>query len=181
MNLTIENWFTLISLIFVVLGGGFALYQYYKNACLKRAEYLESILKSLRQNARDALYLIECEEYQQIFENYQEWFTKDFFGGSKTEKKVDNLLDNLSYIIYLLQANILSQKEATVLNFELNRVCLSYQIQAYLWNIYHFSKTKRFPCTYLILIDYGIKNNLIQKDFEDKNCSRFIEKKYLPF
>ncbi|MDR0958698.1 MAG: hypothetical protein LBM16_05750 [Clostridiales bacterium] len=121
---TVDTWLsfisvilTVISLVSIAVGGLFALLQYKTNSRLKRAEHLGAILKDIRENSQsfDAMYLIEREEYKSILSDYQEWFTKDFFGGSETERIIDKLLYDLSYITYMLNAKLLTSEEIEVL------------------------------------------------------------------
>ena len=93
--------------------------------------------------------------------------------------RIDKLLSYLSYICYLKQENNISDKEFRILQYEINRTCTSPSIQGYLWNLYHFSRKQGTDCSFQYLIDYGIKNNIIEKSFLDPKC--FLYEKTLNF
>ena len=94
-------------------------------------------------------------------------------GYDDFEHKIDELLSYLSYICYLKKERNISKKEFRILQYEINRTCTSPCIQAYLWNLYHFSQKQGSECSFQYLIDYGIKNKLIDKSFLKPDCKLY--------
>jgi hypothetical protein len=73
----------------------------------------------------------------------------------------------------------ISYNEFSVMKYEINRVCISPSVQAYLWNLYHFSKRMKTDCSFAHIIDYGIKEKIIKNEFKINNIDMY--RKYLNF
>ncbi|MCL2518661.1 MAG: hypothetical protein FWF15_08870 [Oscillospiraceae bacterium] len=165
--MTIDKNLIIISLVTVIVGGFFALYQWNFSNKLKRAEYINQIIEKLRFDKEMAQTMYKID-YGIPFYN------KDFHNGnSELEFAIDKLLSYLSYICYLKRTRNISIKEFNVLHYEIIRVCSSFEIQAYLWNLYHFSKKCNTKCSFEYLTSYGIDNNIFPKDFTDINNSMY--------
>jgi hypothetical protein len=158
ISFIVDNWQTLISLLFAIIGGSFALYQWTKSIKTKRAELLNQILEKLRfdKDLVDIIYVIDYN---------QEWYNISFH-NSGTEKIIDKLFSYLNYICYLEKTNNLTGREFKIFQYEIHRVCISESIKWYLWNLYHFSKKNNSVCPVHFLIDYAIKNKIFIKDFK---------------
>lgn len=167
-----ENWFSLLSVLGLGIGGIFALMQWYSGSKLKRAEFINQIIDKLRFNEDvvKAMYLVDYN---------QDWYDEDFHGGSAKEMDVDRLLSYLSYICYLIKSRHITKEESSILEYELRRACESHSVQAYHFNLYHFSQRRKSTCSFQYLIDFGLRNGIIEKDFMNKNSSKFP--KYLNF
>ena len=155
-NWTIDNYLTVLSIIFILVGGIFAYSQWQISNKIRRAEFIDQIIQKLRfdEEMVSAMYTIEY--------NYN-WYNQDFHNSGELEYTIDKLLSYLSYICYLFHLRNISKKEILVLRYELNRTCSSPLVQHYLWNLYHFAKKTNSFCTFQYLIDYGIQNRLIDK------------------
>jgi len=166
MKWIVENIIALITLILAIIGGGFAFVQWKKSLNLQRANFIEQIIKKLRfdKDMIEALYMVDYD---------QDWYDKNFHGGSEKESLIDKLLSYLTYICYLLETNNISKEESKILLYELNRTCNCWSIRAYLWNIWCFSKEQKTICTFQYLIDYGLKHQLLDKDNFTENCDKY--------
>jgi len=160
-DFTIDNWLTLISLLFVVAGGFFALYQWRKNIKVRRAEFITQILEKLRFDKElvEIMYMVEYGN--------KEWYNKDFHKNKELESSIDKLFSYLDYISYLKSNNNISKKEFKIFQYKINRTCVSISTKKYLWTLYHWSKKNNADCSFQFLIDYGIKNKLFPKDFKE--------------
>lgn len=171
---TVDNWLSLISLFLVVLGGLFAWKQWNAGTSIKRAEFINQIIEKLRfdNEMADAMHLIEYDP---------NWYNEDFHDNpdSQLESSIDKLLSYLSYICYLKSTRNISKTEFEILRYEMNRVCVSPSVQAYLWNLHHFSKRNNTGCSFQYLIEYGIKNKIIKPEFKKADPGLFP--KYLNF
>lgn len=162
-----NNWFSVISIIATVVGGILALMQWQKSIKLRRSEFINQIIEKLRfdKTMVKAMYLVD---YNQV------WYNEDFHGGSDNEYIVDRLLSYLSYICYLLNTRNITAKESSILEYELRRACESWSVQAYLFNIYHFSKKRNSSCTFQYLIDFGLKHKIInEEEFKYKDSTKY--------
>jgi len=155
---TIDNWLTLISLLFVVIGATFALYQWKKNLKIKRAEFINQILEKLRFDK-------ELAEIMYIIDYNQTWYNIEFH-NSELESSIDKLFSYLDYICYLKDTKNITETEFKIFQYEIHRVCISVSTKLYLWNLYHFSKKNKTTCSFQYLIDYGIISKLLPKDFK---------------
>ena len=159
-NFTIENWLTIISLIFVLIGGGFALLQFYSNVKIKRAKFINKILEKIRfdKDIVETMYIITYNE--------KEWYNDDFHNNKQLEESVDKFFAYLDYICYLKLTRILFKQDFKIFKYIINRVCLCYSTQTYLWNLYNFSKKHNSECSFQNLVNYGINNKFFPKDFK---------------
>lgn len=166
INLTVENWLTIISLLFIAISGCFIYFQWRKSLKTKRAEFINQIIEKLRFDEKMAkiMYIVD---YNQNWYNYS-------FHGSNIEFDIDKLFSYINYICYLKFSDNISDDEFNILKYEVNRICISKSSQCYLWNLYHFAIKNQSTCSFPDLIDYGIKNNLLHKDFKT-NTSLFTK------
>ena len=173
-NWTIDNFLSLISIILIIVGGFFALKKWNLELKTKRAEFLEQINLNIRSDDKlaEITYLIEYDF---------SWYNENFH-GNKTglEFSVDRFLAYFDYICYLKKLGNFTKKEMMIFQYRIIRIFNSPCVRNYLWNIYHFSKKSKTCCSFTNLINYGIKNRLIDKfEFEDSNNGQYI--KYLNF
>lgn len=173
-NWTLENVIEFISIVLVAVGGIFALFQWFSTNRIKRTEFINQIIEKLRfdQKMVDTMYMIEYDH---------SWYGDSFHDGTNgNEERIDRFLSYLSYICYIKEIGVIHKKEFAILEYELRRTCSSPSVCAYLWNLYHFAKKQNTKCTYQYLIDFGIKNKLIdKKSFMD--TTTHIYPKYLNF
>lgn len=92
---------SVMSLLFVVVGGIFALIQWNKTQSIRRSEYIHSLIEKLRSDNRinHIFYKIDSEE---------EWSFKDSFSDNDFEIDFDKALSYYSYICYLRKKKILN-------------------------------------------------------------------------
>lgn len=158
----INNWsvaetLSLFSIIIAIIGGIFAYKQWKYANKTKRADFINQIINKLRYSDEmiDIWYRIEYNS---------KWYDENFHNNKEFECKMDKFLSFLSYICYLYELKHITNKEFSILQYEINRTCKSSEIQNYLWNLYHFSAFQKYDCSFQYLIDYGIKNELINKN-----------------
>ena len=158
VNPNIENWLSIISLIFAATGGVFIFLQWKKSIKNRRAEFIYQILEKLRfdNNLSTTMYTIEYN---------LNWYDGNFH-NSDLEKSVDILFSYLDYVCYLKTTGNISKTEYNIFQYEIHRVCNSLSSNKYLWNLFHFAKKNNSTCTFQYLIDYGIECELMSKDFK---------------
>ena len=154
---------SLISIIVVILGGVFGYYQWHKSIQLKRAGYINELTEKIRtdKDIKKTIYILEYDE---------KWYSKKFHESGKKELKMDKTLSCFSYICYLKEQNIISDKEFDFFRYELKMILINEQMQDYLYNLYHYSQNQNVPCTFQYLINYGIESKVLDDDFCDKNA-----------
>lgn len=111
-EIKISDIISIISLILVMAGGIFGYYQWRKSILLGRAEYINELTEKIRTDKyiKDVIYMFDY--------NYK-WYTEQFHGSGKLELKVDKTLSYFSYICYLREQKIISDKEFNFLNMKL--------------------------------------------------------------
>lgn len=157
-----------ISLIFALIGGVFVYIQWKKSLKIKRADFIYRLLEKIRfdEDLQHAMYIVDY---------VPNWYGKDFHGGD-LEHSIDRLFCCLDYICYLKKTRNIFCTEFNAFRYDVHRVCVSKSAAAYLWNLYHFSQKNNTDCQFINLINYGIKEKILPKDFKS-NKSRY--EKYL--
>jgi len=155
------------------IGGTFAILQWRKSNKIKQAEFINQIIEKLRfdKDIAKTMYMIDYAN--------KTWYDESFHGG-ELEVEVDALLSYVTYICYLYSTKSISKNEFCVLEYEVKRVCLNRQAQAYLWNLYHWSKRCNTLCSFQNLIEYlrsEVLNSEQQERFDSKesNVSGYIK------
>ena len=172
-NWTIDNYLSLILIIVMAIGGIFALIQWNSSIQIRRTEFLDDIINKLWFDKSMA-------ETMHTIDNNPAWYTDNFHKGySDLMYEIDKLLSYFDFICYLYFINNISFSEFNVIKYEIDRTCASPSVQAYLWNLYHFSNEIEAGCSFTYIIDYGIKEHIITKSFKSNNENLFS--KYLKF
>ena len=154
-----DNWQILVPLLFAVIGGGFALFQWKKTIKVKRAEFINQILEKIRfdKDLTNTMYVVDYN---------QNWYDNSFHNGT-LECSIDKLFAYLDYICYLKLTKNITNTEFNIFRYDIHRVCVSKSTKHYLWNLYHFSKRNKTDCSFQYLINYGINSGLFPKDFKE--------------
>ena len=95
----VTDHISFLSFIGVSIGGFFTLFQWKKNAALKRADYIKELTEKIRTD-KDISRVIYMLEYG------VRWYSPQFHSGSILERKVDRTLTYFSYILYLKNEKI---------------------------------------------------------------------------
>lgn len=90
---------------------------------------------------------------------------------------MDKTLSYLSYICYLVKEKHINKSDFMILEYEVNRACISPSVKCYLWNLYHFSASQKAKCSFQHLIEYGIQNGLInESDFMNSESKKYVKR-----
>jgi len=173
INWSVDNFLSLILIIVMAIGSIFALFQWNSSIKIRRTEFLDEIINKLwfDENMARTMHVIDSNP---------DWYTENFHSAySDLGYQIDKLLSYFDFICYLHFVRNLSANEFGVIRYEIDRTCASPSVQAYLWNLYHFSNKIEAGCSFMYIIDYGIKEKIINKDF--KNNNENLYKKYLKF
>ena len=170
---TIDNYLSLTLIAVMAIGSIFALIQWNSSIKIKRTEFLDEIINKLwfDPNMAKTMHTIE---------NVPDWYTENFHRGyTDLGYQIDKLLSYFDFICYLYFIKNLSFNEFNVVKYEIDRTCASPSVQAYLWNLYHFSNRIEAGCSFMYIINYGIKEEIISGEFKNNNENLFS--KYLTF
>lgn len=152
---------SIISLVLIVIGGLFTLYQWRKNMLLKRAGYINELTEKIRSDndIKDTVYLIDYD---------LPWYSINFHGCGEDERKMDKTLSYFSYICYLKKQKIITEKEFRFFEYEVISILKNKQIRNYFYNLYHYSQRLEVPFTFSYLLEYGFEQGYFEPDFYDK-------------
>lgn len=160
-TITLSDVSSFISLLFVVIGGLFALIQWNKQQKIRRSEYIYSLIEKLRSDNRInyIFYQIDSEipwyDKEKVFKN------KDF------EINLDKALSYYSYICYLRKKKIIKEDDFAFFKYEIDRASTNKDVICYFYNYYHFCKKRGLPNAYKYLFEYAVENHGIPNDFYD--------------
>lgn len=161
-------------LISAVVGGLFALIQWRTTNQNRRAEFVSGLIEKIHGDK-----VINRVMY--MFDYQNDWYNEKFHNKSGDfEQNVDKTLSMFSYICYLRKRHLLREKDFQFFEYEIKRIADNYSVQAYLFNLYHFSKTRDVKMSFIYLFEYCCKNNLFNsKLITNKECNYYP--KYLNF
>ena len=168
--MSVSDIVSLISILIALISGGIAFCKWRKDAKLKRAEYMEKLIKEIRKGDKMQFYLFE---YNKV------WYDENFHKGGTIEQNVDYTLSYLSFLCYLYEQKIISKKEFKFFEYELKRILTNKQLQNYIYNVYHFSKAQDKPMMFPYLFEYAKKNGYINNEFWNEKSDEY--KHYLNF
>lgn len=169
-----SDYLALFTLLTTAISVVVVISQYIRRINLKRAQYLSEIIENLKSKG-------DIGEIIYMFEYNYSWYDGSFHENHELERKVDKTIAYLSYICYLRTSNLISKGEFSLLKYYVNHTLLNDSVQAYLYNIYHFScvilnrtsgaNNTEFP--FKFILEYGLREKLIGKDFFDKYSTHF--------
>lgn len=164
------------TLVATIIGGLFALVQWQKANKIKRAEFVDSLIRKLRDDK-------EIAKTMYMFDYVQDWYDGNFHNsGTALEHEVDKTLSFLSYICYLRKNNLIKDEDFHFFYYGIKRIADNYSVQAYLFNIYHFSKSRNTEISSSYLFNYCFENELFGKgNLEIKNKKSKYYPHYLNF
>lgn len=185
--LTLNDKIAVLSFISATIGALFAFYKWRKDIALKRADYVHALSEKLRTDAviTKCLHKFDYGSDHMFDENYNPWYGQHFHDNQDdTEKDIDKTLAFLSYICYLRKQKVISKKDFHFFNYALIRALRNFEVQDYLYNLYHFSEANGTTSSFTYLIKYGISRRIFYKDFcNSKACEKNhpVYHKYLNF
>lgn len=165
---------SIISVFLAFLGVLFGFFQWKKTNKTKRAEYIERLTETLR-NDEDINEMIYILDYNHV------WYTDKFHDSGKFERQMDKTLLFFSNICYLYSLRLITRKEFAFFEYEIERVFMNFQLKLYFFNLYHYAISQKTTMTFFYLFEYGKKHGKFDEDFYNKNSPKYIEYKYLNF
>lgn len=161
-----------ISLIFVFIGGFFALFQWRKSLVLKRIEIIKSLIESTRQD-NDVSTIMDIIDWNNnlsyngkfhIIQNNNNFLNN--ISDDDLFKMIDHTLSTFSYICYLKSVNTITRKDVDFFEYEIHRLIDNEHIINYLYSIYHWSNKLNVKTSFIYLIEFCIKKKYIDISFK---------------
>lgn len=173
-KISVSDFISIFSVIFIIIGGAFAFYQWGRNTTYKRAEYINELTEKIRtdESIKYTVYLID---YGNV------WYDERFHGSNDIELKVDKTLSYFSYICYLYSRRIINKKEFAFFEYEITRIITNNNVRFYFFNLYHFAEKNRSKMTFQYLFKYAEKKKVFVDEFYDKDNEEYCKRKYLNF
>jgi len=166
---TVDNWLSLVTILFGVLGGYIAWRQLMlgneikrEENRIKRAELAKQIIEALRHDD-EMVQTMSKIDYET---DDTRWYTEKtrFNGNNRFESAIDKLFSYMSYVIYLYETENIAIEEFELVVYKIRRICNSKSSQDYLRYISRFSDKNEIPCSFKRLIDYGLKMKWLPED-----------------
>lgn len=163
----------IITIIFTVIGGGFALWQWNKNSIVKRASYYNDAFIKMRED-EDIVYTLHMIDY-----DTKKWYPFDSQNDPEIERKVDKTFGYIDYLCYLRDRKLISKKEFRNIEYKIIRIGFNSSALDYLYNLYHFSKANGTAMSFSNLLEYLDYKNMINDAFYNRDSNEYIH--YLNF
>ncbi len=169
-DLTLEEWMSISTLCFGLVGGMFALYQWRKSNVYKRAEIVQQLIKTVRDDV-DISTVMDIIDWNKGFNYDGKFHLCQRMIGSKGIitsddeffKKIDKTLSHFSYICYLKKNCTLTKKDMRVFDYEIRRLADNIHIANYLYSLWHWSASLGVDMSFSFLIKYCEKRGYIKK------------------
>ncbi|MFT4107887.1 MAG: hypothetical protein QM657_19220 [Lacrimispora sp.] len=177
------NWFISLEggeyvdfaiLITIIIGGIFSLHQWKHSIKLKRMEFINTLIEKFREDQ-------DISKIMYMFDYDYTWYNEKFHYNCKSnlEHDVDKTLMYLSYICSLHNNKLIDEKDMCNFEYEIRRALSNLSVQAYLFNLYHFSKGQKVSLSFKDLFEYGLKRGWLPERIIVSDSSEYP--KYLNF
>lgn len=177
---TLQDVISIASLFAMVIGGCFALHQWKKGLRQKRAETIEQLIKTVRDNEDIAsiMDIIDWDNgfyYDGKFHLYEDTGIANLKDISDEDlfKKIDKTLIHFSYICYLRNQNILSCKDMRHFDYEIQRLADNQHIANYLHSLYHWSAYLGATMSFSFLLNYCINKKYLFREIKRAKTSKY--------
>ena len=156
----------IISSIAVVISAIVAFVQWKKTKKFRRIEYIQN-LRSKMYDDKDIAEVLYMFDYD------LPWDSADFHNTKHPQIEVDKTLSFLEYACYLLNKKLIEKEDMFQIKYDIDRAIGNYQVQDYLYNLYHWTKQSGTQIPFPNFLQYGQDNGFISKDFEEPNNSKY--------
>ena len=156
----------IISSIAVVISAIVAFVQWKKTKKFRRIEYIQN-LRSKMYDDKDIAEVLYMFDYD------LPWYSADFHNTKHPQIEVDKTLSFLEYACYLLNKKLIEKEDMFQIKYDIDRAIGNYQVQDYLYNLYHWTKQSGTQIPFPNFLQYGQDNGFISKDFEEPNNSKY--------
>lgn len=163
-----------ISSLAVIVTAIFAYLQWKKAKFESKVAIVANLREKLfdDKNVRESLYKVDYGEY---------WYTPKFHEEKEPQMSFDKLLSIFEYVCYLQNKKVIGKDESDLIRYSLEKVLRNEQVQAYLFNLYHYSERLGTNCSFANIIQYALENKYWDEQFKDKDWDKFTYFRYLNF
>ena len=161
-----------LRLLFIVLGGGFALYQWHKTLVYKRASVVNDMVETVRESPIIPVIMANVDWnknfiYDGTFRVNRETDNPNLksFTDHELFIAIDHTLVRFSYICYLRKINAISEIDMNFFDYGINRLLENEHIVNYLYSVYHWSVSLRVESSFCYLIEYGKRKGYLDRRF----------------
>ena len=164
---------SIVTLVFMFIGGCFALWQWRQGLLYKRTEIVRELIEDVRQddNVSTIMDIIDWNEdffYNGKFIINRDTSRKNLKDISNDDlfKMIDHTLSIFSYICYLKLVRTIKVKDMRFFEYEIRRLVDNPHISNYLYSLYHWSKELGVSMSFSYLIDYCLKKKYLDASFK---------------
>lgn len=144
----------------------------------KNADDRMQLLQDIRSRLFDdpdvikTIYMFDYDD-EENNPNRKNWYDGNFHNTQELQMIVDKTLSIFEYVCFLSNKGKIGKDELDIVKYRLDRVLVNVQVQAYLFNLYHWCKEANSRCSFQNLIEYGTKEKMIGEDFYDEKSEKY--------
>lgn len=172
-SFTTDNWLGVVTLVFTIIGGIFAFFQWRKSNEYKRSDFVREIIIKLRDD-EDISFVMELIDWNDGFTYDGKFHLTNSIKPMIEEKilfqKIDKTLSHFSYVCYLHKNKIISNDDMAFYEYALRRLVDNPHIRNYLYSLFHWSNYLNVRCSFTYLIKYALKKGYLY------DCFRSVER-----
>lgn len=180
-TITLQDIIALLSFVAVVIGGGFALHQWRISIKQKRAETVEKLIKTVRDD-RDIATIMDIVDWDDGFYYYGKFSIEPTtLRESLTDiteeelfKMIDRTLAHFSYICYLKELHLITSKDMRNFEYEIRRLADNEHIANYLHSLHLWSNSLGVSMSFSFLLEYCVGKGYFTEDIRDKHSKKYI-------
>lgn len=169
----IIDYSSFFSLLFVFIGGCFALLQWRKSLIYKRTEIMQSLIEVTRKD-KTISTIMDIIDWNEDFSYNGKFIVapdskRDLLNelsGEDLFKMVDYTLSVFSYICYLKAVKTLKKKDMQFFEYEIRRLADNPHISNYLYSLYHWSKRLNVKMSFSYYVKYCLKKKYLDSSFK---------------
>lgn len=186
-EISFQDIIGLFTLIFGIIGGGFALYQWRKSNVYKRGESVKELIEKVRED-EDIANIMDIIDWDEGFGYNGKFYIKKhndkvalrFMNDDELFKRMDKTLSHFSYICYLKHHHTLTDDDMKIFEYEIRRLIDNKNVANYLYSLFHWSLSLNVEMSYKYLIDYCTEKEYIRDDFKNTNSKCYTQYLKLP-
>lgn len=167
-----------ITITLSVLGGIFALLQWKKSNDYKRAELVNGLINTIRDNKTNSVVIDMIEWAELVYDSkFKTKNTRGIEGCSSSEQMtimVDGVLAHFNYICYLKRLHIFKRKDMAVFDYEIKRLFDNDQVCNYLYSLFLWSTSLGVMCSFKHLIRFGLRKRYLHISFLSEQSKNYI-------
>ena len=102
-----------------------------------------------------------------------EWYSDKFHSDMETQRKIDKTLSVLEYACYLKDKRFINDEQFSLVKYIIDRTITNFQVQEYLYNLYHWTEKCGTEMSFSFLLKYGKNKGVIDSEFDNNKSKRY--------